>query len=50
MITYYCENCGMNTGFKRSLGWGTFFMVIITGGFWLLLIPFYPTRCTRCGT
>jgi hypothetical protein len=31
------------------LGWGTFFMVILTAGFWLLTIPFYPKRCTTCG-
>ena len=44
-----CPNCGKLTGFKRDLGFGTFFMVVITGGLWLLAIPFYPLRCVRCG-
>lgn len=49
MITCYCPNCRRRSGFKRSLGWGTFFMVVLTCGFWLLLIPFYPMRCIGCG-
>src|ERR1039458_7766339 len=44
-----CPNCGKMTGFKRALGFGTFFMVLITGGLWLLAIPFYPQRCITCG-
>jgi len=44
-----CPNCGKLTGFKRSLGFGTFFMVVLTCGFWLLAIPFYPMRCISCG-
>jgi len=44
-----CPNCGKLTGFKRNLGFGTFFMVLITGGLWLLAIPFYPLRCITCG-
>jgi hypothetical protein len=44
-----CPNCGKLTGFKRSLGFGTFFMVVLTCGFWLLAIPFYPMRCITCG-
>src|ERR1700691_1206425 len=50
MKTYPCDSCGRPTGFKRALGWGTFFMVLITFGSWLLVIPFYPTRCSVCGT
>ena len=46
----YCPTCGKNTGHKRALGWGTFFAVIITGGFWILDIPFYPKRCIVCGS
>ena len=45
----YCSNCGRNTGHKRAIGWGTFFAVLITGGFWFLAIPFYPKRCIMCG-
>lgn len=36
-------------GFKRSLGLGTFFAVTLTGGSWLLALPFYPQRCIGCG-
>lgn len=46
----YCSNCKQKTGFKRSLGFGTFFAVLLTGGFWILAIPFYPTRCISCGS
>ena len=49
MQMIHCPNCGKLTGFKRSLGFGTFFMVVLTGGLWLLAIPFYPTRCITCG-
>jgi hypothetical protein len=45
-----CDNCGKLTGHQRKLGWGTFFAVILTGGLWLLLIPFYPSRCIICGS
>jgi hypothetical protein len=44
-----CPNCGKLTGFKRALGFGTFFMVLITLGLWMLVIPFYPARCINCG-
>jgi osmotically-inducible protein OsmY len=44
-----CPNCGKLTGFKRALGFGTFFMVLLTAGLWLLVIPFYPARCITCG-
>ena len=46
----YCPNCGKSTGHKRALSWGTFFAVIITFGFWILMIPFYPKRCIVCGS
>lgn len=44
-----CPNCGKMTGFKRDLGFGTFFLVVITCGLWLLAILFYPLRCITCG-
>jgi len=50
MKVEYCKTCSKQTMFKRSLGFGTFFAVILTGGFWILAIPFYPIRCTQCGT
>jgi hypothetical protein len=46
----YCPNCEKKMGFKRSLGWGTFFAIIVTCGFWLLALPFYPLRCMGCGS
>ena len=45
----YCPNCRKDTGHRRALGWGTFFIAILTWGFWLLAIPFYPKRCIVCG-
>jgi hypothetical protein len=45
----YCDSCRRMTGFKRSLGWGTFFGSIITFGILILFIPFYPKRCVVCG-
>jgi hypothetical protein len=44
-----CPNCQKRTGHKRALGFGTFFAVLLTAGFWLLAIPFYPKRCITCG-
>lgn len=44
-----CPNCNKLTGFKRALGFGTFFAVVMTAGLWLLVIPFYPQRCIVCG-
>lgn len=44
-----CPNCRALVGFKKDLGWGTFFAVLVTFGFWLIIVPFYPLRCIRCG-
>lgn len=49
MQMIYCPNCQKQTGFRRALGFGTFFMVVITFGFWLFAIPLYPARCIVCG-
>ena len=49
MEMIYCPNCAKPTGFKRALGFGTLFMVLITLGLWLLVIPLYPARCITCG-
>lgn len=49
MEMIFCPNCGKLSGFKRALGFGTLFMVVITFGLWLLIIPFYPARCINCG-
>lgn len=45
----YCPNCERHRGFKRSLGFGTLFAVVLSCGLWLLAIPFYPARCVVCG-
>ncbi len=45
----HCPNCNKLTGFKRALGFGTLFMMVLTFGLWLLVIPFYPARCITCG-
>jgi hypothetical protein len=49
MRTEYCGNCGYRRGFKRNLGIGTILMLLLTFGWWLVVIPFYPVRCIQCG-
>ncbi|MFZ0957425.1 MAG: hypothetical protein WAN60_13845 [Candidatus Sulfotelmatobacter sp.] len=49
MEMIFCPNCGKLTGYKRALGFGTFFAALLTAGLWLLAIPFYPKRCITCG-
>jgi hypothetical protein len=49
MEMVHCPNCNSLRGFKRALGFGTLFMVVITCGLWLLVIPLYPERCITCG-
>lgn len=44
-----CPNCNKLTGYKRAIGFGTFFAVLITLGLWLFVLPFYPKRCIICG-
>ena len=36
------------TGYERAFGFGTLFAVLVTAGFWLFALPFYPRRCTVC--
>lgn len=50
MKALFCSNCQKYTGFKRNWGFGTVVMIILTFGWWILLLPFYPKRCTICGT
>lgn len=49
MEMIFCPNCNKLTGYKRTIGFGTFFAVLLTAGFWLLALPFYPKRCIACG-
>lgn len=44
MIAAPCPSCQRVTSHKRALGWGTFFAAVLTGGLWLLVIPFYKPR------
>lgn len=50
MKTQYCKNCKQITTHKRHIGLGSLFLVIMTGGAWLLCILFYQYRCWICGT
>lgn len=45
----YCNNCEQNVAAKRKIGVGSLILCIITGGLWLLVIPFYTKRCHICG-
>ena len=49
MFVTHCYICNQPRGFARRLGFGTFFMALITLGLWLFTIPLYPLRCTTCG-
>jgi len=49
MRVEYCHNCDKWTGHKRNLSVGTLIMIVITFGFGILAIPFYPKRCIICG-
>ena len=44
-----CSTCRATRPFKRALGFGTLFAVLVTGGLWLCAIPFYKLRCATCG-
>lgn len=48
MATKYCVNCDRIVEAKRQIGVGTFILAILTGGVWLILIPFYSKRCPMC--
>lgn len=49
MRMHQCPNCGGLVGFKRSFGLGTVVLILLTFGFWILVLPLYPQRCIRCG-
>src|SRR5580692_778772 len=44
-----CANCARLNGFKRNFGFGTFVMLLLTAGLWILAMPLYPKRCVACG-
>lgn len=49
MEMIFCPNCQKLTGYQRAFGFGTLFAVLITCGFWLFVLGFYPQRCIACG-
>lgn len=44
-----CPDCQRPRGFRRSFGLGTVLALLLTGGLWLVALPFYPLRCRECG-
>lgn len=46
----YCQHCKRMVDFKRRIGFGSIVMIILTGFFWLLAIPFYRKRCKICAS
>jgi len=49
MIFKHCANCSKKTAHKRAFGAGTVIGFFVTLGLWILVMPFYPVRCTVCG-
>ncbi len=48
MTTLYCNLCKRPVEAKRNIGIGTLLLCVLTGGFWLIAIPFYSKRCPIC--
>ena len=48
MSTMYCNLCKRHVEAKRIIGIGSLILIVLTGGFWLLAIPFYSKRCAIC--
>ncbi len=49
MKSMECKGCGKVTLHGRQFGIGTLIGVLVTGGLWLIAMPFYPVRCKICG-
>ena len=49
MIFEDCPHCTQRMGFKRNIGVGSLIAVLVTFGWWLWALIFYPVRCVRCG-
>ena len=45
-----CTACGNQVAPRRRIGAGTLIGVLLTGGFWLLALPFYGKVCPVCGS
>ena len=48
MATMYCALCGRPVEASRQIGVGTVIMAVLTAGISLLVVPFYPKRCSIC--
>jgi len=44
----YCKLCERNVEAGGQIGIGSLLLVLLTAGFWILLIPFYESRCNIC--
>jgi hypothetical protein len=44
----YCALCARPVEAKRQIGVGTAVLAVLSGGLWLLAIPFYSKRCSIC--
>jgi hypothetical protein len=45
----YCVLCKRNVTSKRHFTFGTFIAVLVTGGLWIFILPFYRKGCQFCG-
>ena len=45
----YCASCDRVTYQHRRFAFGTWFMVFLTMGWWLIVMLFYRKRCEICG-
>lgn len=50
MFSKYCPVCHESTPHKRQFGIGSLILFIVTCGLWILVLPLYPVRCSRCGS
>jgi hypothetical protein len=50
MATMYCALCSRPVEANRQIGVGTVALAVLTAGISLLAVPFYPKRCSICGS
>lgn len=48
MVMKYCNMCQRDVDAKRKIGAGSIIGILVTVGWWLLVIPFYGKRCPLC--
>lgn len=48
MATMYCALCSRPVEARRQIGAGTIILAVLSGGLWLLTVPFYRKRCSIC--